>query len=58
MSRVNPFAIRRIVGAMPARSTEAQVRARARECCAPGSSDEFMRRAEEAAVRYFRKAKS
>lgn len=53
--RVNPYAIRWIVGAMPAKSTEEQVRARARECCAPGSSEEFIQRAEDAAVRYFRK---
>ncbi len=53
-SRVNPYAIRRIVGALPARSTEADVRAKARACCATGSSEDFIQRAEEAAVRYFR----
>jgi hypothetical protein len=53
-TRVNPYAIRRIVDAMPVRSTEADVRARARACCVAGASKDFIQRAEEAAVRYFR----
>lgn len=51
--RVNPYAIRRIVDKLPARSTEADVRKKARACCVDGSSEEFIRAAEEAAVRYF-----
>lgn len=54
--RVNPYAIRRIVDQMPAKSTEAQIRMRIRECCAVGSSADFIRSAEDQAVRYFRKA--
>jgi hypothetical protein len=43
--RVNPYAIR-------------QVRAKARACCAAGASEDFIQRAEEAAVRYFLRATS
>ena len=57
-SRVNPYAIRRIVDVMPARSTEAQVRAKARACCTAGASEDFIQRAAESAVRYFRSATS
>lgn len=54
--RVNPYAIRRIVDSMPLHSTEAEVRAKARTCCVAGCSEDFIKRAEESAVKYFRSA--
>jgi hypothetical protein len=63
-SRVNPWTIQRIVDSMPASSTEEQVRAKVRACCPPvvplGSPHylgwlDYVKRCEEAGVRYFRK---
>lgn len=52
MSRVNPWAVRRIVDRLPITSTEADVRAAIRARC---TDADFARRAEESAVRYWQR---
>lgn len=52
-ARVNPYTIRRIVDAMPYRSTEAEIRAKVQNCCVPLSSPEFVERCQASALRYW-----